>query len=92
MRIRPRNIRHAADWKGSMQDMLDHHGVSRYRFVRDVADAGIATVHTGECLLAADGTATGGRLPSLQVALDMARLAGYEVVLVPKRRPSRRLP
>lgn len=69
-----------------MQTMLDANGVTRYRFVRDAAEAGIATVHTGECLLAADGTATGTRIPSLQVALDMARLAGYEVVLVPKRR------
>lgn len=73
------------DWKSSVRRRLDDRGVSRYAFVRDCAAAGICTVHTGECLLADDGTATGQRIPSLSVAIEMARLAGYDVVLKPRR-------
>jgi len=65
---------------------------SRYAFVRDCEAEGICTVHTGECLLAGAGTVTGQRLPSLDVAIAMARRAGYDIVMTPRRGFPPRLP
>ena len=36
---------------------------SRYSFIRACTEAGICTRHTGECLLADEGTVTGRRVP-----------------------------
>lgn len=77
------------DWKAAIRERLDAEGTSRYAFIRRCADAGIVTVHSGECLLADVGTVTGQRIPSLHVALDMANLAGLDVRFV-RRRESRR--
>jgi hypothetical protein len=77
-----------SDWKAAVRQRLVDRNVTRYAFVRDCAAAGVCTVHTGECLLADDGTSTGQRVPSLAVAIEMARRAGYDVVLKP-RRPER---
>ena len=70
------------DWKVAMRDQLDRSKISRYRFVREVEAAGICTRHTAECLLADSGTVTGNRVPSLSLAIQIANLAGYDVVLV----------
>ncbi len=74
-------------WKTAMQSQLDRHGVSRYAFVRTVADAEVCTRHTAECLLADEGTVTGQREPSFATAIRMARLAGFDLVLVESRKP-----
>lgn len=74
-------------WKAAMQGQLERHGVSRYAFVREVAGRGICTRHTAECLLADPDTVTGQREPSFSTAIRMARLAGFDVHLVPSREP-----
>jgi len=73
------------EWKAAIRRRLDDRGVSRYAFVRECDAAMVCTVHTGECLLADDGTVIGKRVASLAVAIEMARLAGYDVVLKPRR-------
>lgn len=74
-------------WKSAMQAQLDRHGMSRYAFVREAAHRRICTRHTAECLLADSDTVTGKREPSFSTALRMARLAGFDVHLVPTRAP-----
>ena len=78
---------HATDWKGAMTAQLAAHDISRYAFVRACEARSICAAHTAECLLAAPHTITGQRMPSLQTAIDMARLAGFDLVLVPRRAP-----
>jgi predicted phosphoribosyltransferase len=70
-----------------MHRHLNTNGVSRYAFVRKVREADICTTHTAECLLADDGTATGSRVPSFATAIDMARLAGFDMVMIPRKAP-----
>lgn len=79
------NISTPAEWKHAMRERLQARGTSRYAFVRQVADKGICTRHTAECLLADDGTVTGQREPSFAVAIAMARLAGLEMTLRPTK-------
>lgn len=62
--------------------------MSRYQFVRACAKQELCAVHTAECLLADPDTSTGQRTPSLKNAIDIANLAGFDVVLVPKRKPA----
>ena len=81
-------LKEPADWKTAVVKQLNTHRVSRYQFVRACAKNDLCAVHTAECLLADPGTATGQRIPSLQNAIDIARLAGFDVVLMPKRNPS----
>lgn len=69
-------------WKKAMKQRLSASGISRYQFIRKCSDAGICSIHSGECLLADEGTVTGARTPTLQTAIDMAALAGYDLVLV----------
>jgi hypothetical protein len=76
-----------ADWKAAVVQQLHNHKMSRYQFVRACAKHDLCAVHTAECLLADPDTTTGQRIPSLQNAIDIARLAGFDVVLVPKRFP-----
>lgn len=76
-----------SDWKSAVVDRLSEHRMSRYAFVRACAKQELCAVHTAECLLADPTTSTGQRTPSLQNAIDIARLAGFDVVLVPKRQP-----
>lgn len=71
-----------------MHRQLTAHNVSRYAFVRAAASRNLCSVHTAECLLADHGTATGNRLPSLEYAIRLASLAGYELTLTPKRKPA----
>lgn len=78
-----------ADWKTTVTAHLAEHGVSRYAFVRACAAHDLCSAHTAECLLAAPDTVTGQRMPSLETAIEMARLAGLDIVLVPARAPSR---
>ena len=87
MRIKRMPIESPTDWKRGIRSQLDAHGMSRYSFIRACESRGVCTVHTGECLLADDDTVTGQRIPSLQVALDMARIAGFDVVFVPRYEP-----
>jgi len=75
----------ARDWKSAMQRRLQADGISRYQFIRVCVDEGIVSRHSGECLLADEGTVTGDRIPSFEVAIRMAQIAGYEVRLVPLR-------
>jgi hypothetical protein len=75
------------DWKAAVVQRLERHGVSRYTFVRACAKHELCAQHTAECLLANPNTLTGQRLPSLQNAIDIAQLAGFDLVLVPKRKP-----
>ena len=90
----PKTMKHLlhspSDWKAAVRKRLDDRSISRYAFVRDCEASGVCTVHTGECLLAEDGTSTGQRVPSLSVAIKMASLAGYDLVLVPRRRSGAR--
>jgi len=76
-----------ADWKAAVVQQLTAHRMSRYQFVRACAKRELCAVHTAECLLADPDTTTGQRIPSLQNAIDIARLAGFDVVLMPKRNP-----
>lgn len=76
-----------ADWKTAICAHLRAHGVSRYAFVRECTRERICAAHTAECLLAAPGTSTGQRIPSLETAIEMARLAGMDLVLVPRSAP-----
>jgi hypothetical protein len=73
-----------SDWKRAVKSRLVVEGISRYRFVRDCVDSGICDQHTAECLLADENTVTGKRYPTFARAIDMAKLAGYDVVLVPR--------
>lgn len=75
------------DWKTAVVERLSEHRMSRYQFVRACAKQDLCAVHTAECLLADPSTSTGQRTPSLQTAIDIARLAGFDVMLVPKRQP-----
>ena len=77
-------------WKGAITTRLADHGMSRYAFVRRAVEEGLCTPHTAECLLADPTTSTGQRAPSLQTAIQFADLAGYDLVLVPKRKPGTR--
>lgn len=74
-------------WKGAITTRLAEHDMSRYAFVRRAVEERICTQHTAECLLADPDTSTGQRVPSLQTAIQFADLAGYDLVLVPKRKP-----
>jgi len=78
-------IAEPSDWKDAMRTRLKAEGRSHYSFVRECAERSICTQNTAECLLAAPDTVTGQREPSFRVALQMAALAGYEIVLMPKR-------
>lgn len=79
-------IRTEADWKAAMHRHLKDENISRYAFVRRISDEGICTTHTAECLLAESGTVTGKRMPKFSTAIQIARLAGYDLVLVPRSR------
>lgn len=70
-------------WKRALRETLQQAGRTRYEFVRECVDAKICTRHTAECLLADEGTVTGARKPSIEVAIRMARLAGYDLVMMP---------
>lgn len=74
-----------AEWKAALTSRLASHNLSRYAFVRQCHAAQLCSLHTAECVLAGPDTVTGQRVPSLPLALDMARLAGFDVVLVPRR-------
>ena len=82
-------LKNYLDWKHAIQARLLVDGISRYRFIRSCTDSGIVTKHSGECLLANEGTVTGARAPSFQTAIDMANLAGYDVMLVPRTKTAR---
>lgn len=56
--------------------------MSRYVFIRKCHAEGLCSIHTGECLLADNGTVTGQRSPSLGLAISMAKLAGLDLVFV----------
>ena len=73
-------------WKRALQHRLMEQGRSRYQFVRECASEGVCSIHSGECLLADEGTVTGNRAPNLHTAIAMAALAGFDVVLVPRSR------
>jgi hypothetical protein len=75
------------EWKKAMQDHLRQNAMSRYAFIRECEDRKVCSVHTGECLLADQGTSTGERTPSLRTAIAMARLAGLEITMTPVRKP-----
>lgn len=77
-------------WKSAMQSRLRSDGISRYQFVRMCAERGICTRHTAECLMADEGTVTGARKPSMETAIAMARLAGFDVTMVPRPAARRR--
>lgn len=87
MSSEPITLTQPSDWKAAIVQQLNAHQMSRYQFVRACAKRELCAVHTAECLLADPDTTTGQRIPSLQNALDIARLAGFDVVLVPKRTP-----
>jgi len=80
-------IKTTLDWKTAMKKRLADHGVSHYSFARRAVADNLCTLHTAECLLAAEGTVTGDRSPSFGAAISLAALAGYDLVLVPKREP-----
>jgi hypothetical protein len=80
------------EWKSAVQARLNDHGISRYAFIRKCEGMGICTVHTGECLLADNDTNTGRRVPSFQTAINIARAAGFDVVLIPTNRAPGTLP
>jgi len=80
-------IANADDWKDAIVDRLREEGVSRYSFTQAVAARKLCSLHTAQCLLAAHDTVTGQREPSLALGLEMARAAGFDVVLVPRRAP-----
>lgn len=71
-------------WKSAMHAQLRANGISRYQFVRMCVEQGICTRHTAECLMADDGTVTGARKPSIELAISMARAAGFELTMVPR--------
>jgi hypothetical protein len=79
-----------AAWKAAMHGELKRRGISRYSFVRMCVESKICTRHTAECLLAQDGTVTGQRKPSMEIAIAMARLAGFNLALLPEERKTRR--
>jgi hypothetical protein len=80
-------IANADDWKDALVERLREEGVSRYSFTQAVAARKLCSLHTAQCLLAAHDTVTGQREPSLALGLEMARAAGFDVVLVPRRAP-----
>lgn len=87
MKVKRTPIESPADWKRGIRAQLDAHGMSRYSFIRACEERSVCSVHTGECLLADDDTVTGQRVPSLQTAIDMARIAGFDLVFVPRYAP-----
>jgi len=88
IKSKPFTVAIAPEWMDAVKDRIADHGVSRYRFAREVSDSLACSLHTAECLLAEHGTViAGNRVPSLPVAIEMAQMAGYDVVLVPKRVP-----
>jgi hypothetical protein len=76
------HLRRASDWKRGITRLLKQNGVSRYQFADAAAAAGICTQYTAASLVAADGTVRGKRLPSIETAISLARLAGCEIVMV----------
>jgi len=80
-------ITDAAAWKGAVTAHLTEHGVSRYALTRAAHAAEVCASHTCECLLASPDTVTGQRMPSLALAIDIARLAGLDLVLVARAAP-----
>jgi hypothetical protein len=75
-------------WKQAIRDHLKNNEMSRYAFIRLCSTDGIFSIHTGECLLADSGKVTAQRSPNLGLAIQMARKAGFDVVLVPRRAPN----
>ena len=78
-------LKDPATWKAQMVRHLESRGIGRYRFAVACAERGVCSRHAAECLLAAEGTATGRRIPTFAVALGMARLAGLDVVMQPTK-------
>jgi hypothetical protein len=70
-----------------MHKQLESHGMTRYQFIKKVTEAGVCTTHTAECLLADSDTVTGKRTPSFPLAIEMARLAGFQLTMTPSRKP-----
>ncbi len=75
------------DWKAAVVGRLREHNMTRYVFVRKAVSNELCGQHTAECLLASDTSATGQRIPTLETAINLARLAGFDLVLVPTREP-----
>jgi hypothetical protein len=88
MSDRPRVISDPSEWKYAMRSRLDSMRMSRYEFVRKCVEEEICSRHTAECLMADDGTVTGQRKPSLENAISMARVLGFDLVMVPRPRRS----
>jgi hypothetical protein len=80
-------IRQSSDWKRAITESLRRRGVSRYEFVR-ACDPRICSRHTAECLLASDGTVTGRRKPTIDLAIAIAEAAGFDLVMVPRTKPA----
>jgi hypothetical protein len=70
------------DWKLAMQRRIASQGQSRYQFICEAVAKGLCARHSAECLLADPDTVTGQRVPSLQTAIELARAAGMDLVLV----------
>jgi hypothetical protein len=85
----PTQLDTPAAWKAAMRKQLAQHNVSRYAFVRLANARDLCSVHSAECLLADADKATGKRVPSLQTAIQLARLAGFDLVMVPARAPAK---
>ena len=78
-------IEEPSDIKRAVVAALTLAGRSRHSLVQEGIAKKVWTRHTGESLLADDGTAMGRRLPTLANALAMLRLAGLEVVIHPRK-------
>jgi hypothetical protein len=79
-------IEKPADWKSAIVRSLARDGRSRYSFARAVAEAEIVSLHSAETLLS-DGTRA-AREPGFATALQMAKLAGFDLVMVRRKNPA----
>jgi hypothetical protein len=82
-----KRISSVRDWKRAMRDHLDKHAMSRYAFIRTLDAERVCSIHTGECLLADEGTVIGARRPSLESAIAIAEAAGLQLQVVEKSAP-----
>lgn len=87
MAVQPIVITEPTEWKAAIVQSLAKRNMSRYAFVRKCVDADLCSLHTAECLLADPTRATGKRIPTLENAIEIARLAGLEMRLVPVADP-----
>ena len=85
--MKPMHLKQPLDWKAAIRAKLKLTDTTRYAFIQSITEKKICSRHTAECLLADNGTVTGDRIPTLETAIEIAKEAGFRIVMVPHKTP-----